>query len=221
MGYPTTYANWIIYIRDYLDVDDYTTAQIDSFLSEAHLMLNRDLNSEHMEVMVPYTVPPSPTLPIPVSTIASDFNRVRLVNRLLEPALDVVTINEMIDKMAAKNKGDMRAVEPKWYCIDTKKLYVIPYLVEADVVQFWYYKKVPFLQAAGPTVNSNEFTDYHPDLLLVAACVAASPYLVEDERIPMWVSDYTKKVDDINKSAKDSKMGSTPLKREVKIYGKK
>jgi hypothetical protein len=62
---------------------------------------------------------------------------------------------------------------------------------------------------------SNTFTTRHEDILLYAACLAAAVYQVEDERVPLWKSEYERIKSEINSASPKIKMGSTPLRRQI------
>jgi hypothetical protein len=66
--------------------------------------------------------------------------------------------------------------------------------------------------------NFNVFTVNHPDLLLYASCLEGSRFIVEDERIPVWNDAYNQGLINANLVAKQSKLGSVPLKRGVNLY---
>lgn len=208
MSLPTNYTEWLPFLRDFLDVDDYTDAQINSFLGLAQITLNRDLNSQWMEKETDLTVTAAGT-PLDLATLVIDYNRVRLVNMKGGKSLIAKVKNEMRDLLATNSEGSS-----VWYSIDERKLTIYPWPAQDSIVQFSYYQMVPMLSA---TVDTNTFSQYHPDAILYAACVAASPYMAEDERVPVWAQQYEKVKTDINRAAGNSKHGSVPLKRQITL----
>jgi hypothetical protein len=62
-------------------------------------------------------------------------------------------------------------------------------------VEIWYFKKLAALSTA---VNSL-FTS-HPDLYLYASLCAATPFLKNDNRIPIWEMQYGMVKDQLNRS---------------------
>ena len=54
---------------------------------------------------------------------------------------------------------------------------------------------------------------------LYAALIAAEPYIAEDERLGVWKTLYDGQISTINLTAKQARMGSSPLVREINVYG--
>lgn len=215
MAYPTTCAGWVTYVQDFLDVGDYSTAQVQGFIDEAHEVLNRDLNSYWMEKETTYTTLASGTKINLLANIA-DFNRIKLVNLLGLYPLDTMSYNEMKALIADATKGIVGIAETsKNFCIFAGQLYVFPWPPTGTVIEIGYYMKVPSLKIG--TTETNVFTVNHPDILLMASCVAAAPYMSEDERVTMWQASYNMKRDAINNVSQSAKLGSTPLKRILKV----
>lgn len=212
MAYPTNYAEWVDFVRDFLDVDDFDNDRVSGFLSLAQTRLNRELNSQWMEKQSQLTIAAGVSVPI-VPTIP-DYNRVRLIS----PAsgglpLDTLAFNEYKTLLGTNSSGGQRPFSN--YSIEGQSLYIYPIPTVGDVFDFYYYMMVPEIS---DSVASNVFTQYHPDILLVAACLAGSFFIVEDERIPTWERAYNGALDSINGVAKNAKMGSTPLKRNITLY---
>lgn len=210
MAYPTNYADWVDYITDFLDIEDLKNSKIESFLSLSQTRLNRELNSQWMEKDVPLIVE-TLGLPIPIIPSAPDYNRVRLVVSDENPEpLDVLAFNEFV-KLTASDASGM----PTNYAIEGQKLYMYPYPSEGSGVTLYYYAQVPEISTSQ---QSNVFTDHHPDILIYGSCLAGSLFIVEDERVPTWEKAYEITLDSINGVAKNSKLGSTPLKRNITLY---
>jgi len=210
MAFPTTTQGWIAYVRNWIGADEYSDAQIGAFLDLAQTRLNTDLASYPMEKQFSHTILDAEQgQPIVLATVISDFNKIRLVSVQGVGPLDVEAINEYKKKAEDLLNTDYI---PTTYAIDAGKLYIHPWPGTDDVVDIYYYEKVPFLSAS---VNSNTFTLKHPDLLLFAASLEAAPYMVEDERIPVWEAKYTTGVIASNVASPKIKMGSTPLRRKV------
>lgn len=213
MAFPTTFSGWTAYLRNWIGADEYSDAQIASFLDLGQTKLNTDLSSFPMEKQHPYTVPdpvPNPVVPLDLLAEIPDFNKIRLVVVRGIGPLDVAAMNEF-----QKKSQDLAntCFTPDIYTIDSNKLYMWPWPAANSVVDIYYYEMVPLLSSS---VNSNTFSLKHPDLLLYAASLEAAPYMIEDERVPIWESKYTNGVLAANAAVSKIKMGSTPLKREIK-----
>jgi len=210
MAFPTTLNGWIAYVRNWIGADEYSDAQIGNFLDLAQVRMNTDLMSFYMEKLFSYTVLAAGlNQPINLVTVLPDFGKIRLVSVQGVGPLDVAALNEYVAK--AQNPNNTYYV-PRIYSIDANKLYIWPWPAEGDIVDIHYYEKVPLLSA---TINSNTFTLKHPDLLLYASSLEAAPYMVEDERIPVWESKYMTGVLIANAASNKIKLGSTPLLRRV------
>ena len=73
---------------------------------------------------------------------------------------------------------------------------------------------VPALSAS---IASNIFSEKHPDALLYAALIEATPYIGEDERLDIWSTMYGGIRESISVTADRANKGSTPLKRELRV----
>lgn len=212
MAFPTTYVGWITYIRDWLSADEYSDAQIASFLDLAQLRLNREMESYGMEADVQITL--AGATPVTITGLVADFNKIRLVSIPTVGPLDVVSINEM-KKLLEENPGS-EGTTPKKYAIDAGKLYIYPEMAAGEVIDFFYYKKIPYLSTT-PPVGSNVFSSDHPDALLYASLLAAAPYMKDDEDTAAWSASYLAALSTGNSVSNRIKLGSTPLKREIKV----
>lgn len=210
MAFPTTFNGWTAYLRGWIGADEYSDAQIATFLDLATVRLNTDLSSFPMEKLHHKTIlAPDHEQPIDLLMEMADFNKIRLVSVQGVGPLDVAALNEYVEK--AQDLTDT-CYTPQLYNIDAGKLYIWPWPGENAVVDIHYYEKVPALSASVPT---NTFSLHHPDLLLYASSLEAAPYMIEDERIPVWESKYTAGVFSNNAASVKIKMGSTPLKRQI------
>lgn len=209
MAFPTTYNGWLAYLRDWLSADEYSDAQLASFLDLAQLRLNREMSSYGMEADVELTL--AADLPQLILPIVADFSKIRLVSVPDVGPLDVATINEIKTKIE-KDPDD--SLDPSHYCIDAGKLYTYPLLQTGDRVDIFYYKKIPALSAS---VATNVFSVDHPDALLYASLLEAAPYMQDQENIPVWENKYTIALMTGSQVADRIKMGSTPLVRDFKV----
>lgn len=215
MPFPTSYTGWIAYVRDWLSADEYSEAQIASFLDLAQLRLNREMESYGMEADT--TIILATDTPIVLLTAIPDFNKIRMVSYSGVGPLDPSNLNE-VKKLLEENPGGSfpDGQEPKKYAIDAGKLYTFPATSAAGELDIFYYKRIPYLSTT-PPVPSNVFSEDHPDALLYASLLAASPYMKDHEDIEAWSSAYLSALSTANSDIYKIKLGSTPLKREIKI----
>lgn len=210
MAFPTTYNGWIEYVRDWLNADEYSEAQVAAFLDLAQVRLNREMEAYGMEAVA--TVPVVDTDPITILTSVTDFNKVRLVSIVGVGPYDVMAINEMKSKLEP-NPDAVSSNCKGWYCIDAGKLYLYPRL-QTGSIELFYYKKVPALSTS---VATNVFSVDHPDALLYAALLAAAPYMGDNEDTQVWEGQYAIALAVANAVPNSIKRGSTPLVRDMRI----
>lgn len=218
MAWPTTTVAWRDFIRKWLDVDDsmaVTNEALETFLDMATDSLNADVDSLATEAApVDYACTGSEVWPLDISALGiNDYNRMILVNAEGGPSMDAKAINEMVNLIATNTPP---TTYPVAYAVQANQLYVWPAPSAGTVLQIRYSKKVPYLSA---TVNSNIYTLNHQSAFLYAALIAAEPYIAEDERLDTWKALYNGQISTINLTAKQARMGSTPLTREFSVYG--
>lgn len=220
MAYPTTYTAWIDYLKDMIDVEDLTDAQIGISLDLAQTRLQRELNSQYMEATLPIVVA-SATLPIDLAAEAPLFDRmILLASSQNGLPLEAVPFDQY-QKMYGEAYWDGSTpvdfpATPLFYSIAAQQLYTFAPAAVDSTLTLTYYTKVPHLETTAQ--ETNVFSINHPDLLTFAACVEISGFIVEDERIPVWQGRYADALAKANENAKDSKLGSTPLRRRVTMY---
>lgn len=209
MAFPTTFAGWQAYIRDWLAADEFTEAQLNYFLDLAQLRLNREMESYGMEADTQVTL--ATATPFLITSLVADFKKIRLVSIPDVGPLDVLAINEIKAKLETNKNADASC--PKNYCIDAGKLYIYPAQDVGQKIDIFYYKKIPYLSSGNPT---NVFSTDYPDALLYASLLAAAPYMREDQDKPVWEGNYTVALVTANNESNAIKKGSTPLVRNFK-----
>jgi hypothetical protein len=208
-AWPTTYTGWIAKIKDRLDAVDLSDDQLGQFLYEGNDRLNRELNSQWMEKTL-LNQPINANGQIDLSTITG-YNRMRLVNVVGGPSAAALNVDEYVNKMA---ESTTPSSETLFYCVESMQLLFYPNLPAGSLVDLRFYELIPYIATGSDT---NIFTIKHPDAFLYAAILAATPYVVEDERLPTWNEVYTNIIEGINKRANDARKGSTPLLRQIKV----
>ena len=199
MGWPTNAADWVTKVKDWLDSDDLEDTQIIAFLDIGNARLNRECNSQYMEKQLGVTFPASgATVAVP-----SDFNRMRAIYTGTLAPLRALRIDEMLQFISTNPTGASSA-----YSINENKIDIEPPPAADKAFQLRYYIKVPDLKSG--TTESNVFTINHPDLFLYAALLAAEPYIIEDERVPIWQGLYKQALDTVNANAQLAKDGASP-----------
>lgn len=216
MAFPTTYTGWIAYIRDWIGADEYSEAQVASFLDLAQVRLNREMYSYGMEAKATITIVDAN--PINLLVAVPDFKKVRLVSVQGWGPANVEAIDKiqaLLQQAVAVGSTDIHACK---YCIDAGLLYLYP-VISTGIIDFFYYKDIPELIGGTSPVNSNVFSVQYPDALLYATLLAAAPYMKENEDVDVWSNNYLAALSTANDESNKIKRGSTPLLREVRSYG--
>jgi hypothetical protein len=81
------------------------------------------------------------------------------------------------------------------YTIIGSKLFIYP---ESDVELTMAYRTKVDLAQYGP----NWILENHPDAYVYGSLVAAEPYIVEDERLPMWKAMFEEAITEINEDGR-------------------
>ena len=85
---------------------------------------------------------------------------------------------------------------PKFYAdYDYDHWLIAPTPDAAYPAEILYYELPPLLD---DTVQSNWLTEYAPNLILYATLLEATPFLKNDERIPVWQSMYDRAAETLN-----------------------
>lgn len=208
MGWPTTFDEWIERVKKWLDVPDLDDDVFGFCLDSANERLNRDLNSQWMEDTFEFTVV-DPSEAIDIEAEIPDYNRMRLVTIRGSKPLVAVALNEY-----RSEKITNTSTTPRVYCMNAMELLIWPLPAVDDIIDIDYYVKVPALAS---DKDYNVFSKKHPDALLYAALLEATPFIVEDERLTTWSTFYNNIREAINVTADRANKGSTPLKREIKV----
>lgn len=195
------YAAWVSGVKDWLDADHLTDAQIQSFISLAQSRLNRELNAWEMEATAAL-VSVSGAVSLP-----ADFNRIRQVSIAGVGTYDASTKGEIVNMGAAYDQTR------RLFAVDAGTIILYPTISDGVTVTIDYYEKVLEISVS---VASNVFTTDYADLMLWAALVEGSNFIVEDDRATLFEGRYQLALEQSNQKPKRVKLGSTPLRRVVR-----
>ena len=85
---------------------------------------------------------------------------------------------------------------PEFYAdYDYQNWLITPTPNAASNLEILYYEQPALL---GDDFQSNWLTEYAPDVLLYAALLEATPFLKNDERVPMWREMYDRAAQALN-----------------------
>lgn len=183
----STYSELKAEIASWLNRSD-LTATIPTLIQLAEVQLNADLTSRFMEVKasLPVTAGDS-TVDLPTDLL--DVKRLQVVgspNRVL--------IYRSPDEIAQDNAANMTGM-PETFSVFGNTLELAP-IPESDcTLELLYYQKIP---ALSDTNTTNWLLTNWPNAYLFGALLAAQPFLMNDERIPVFQTMYRQAVDGLN-----------------------
>ncbi|WP_421782616.1 phage adaptor protein [Kiloniella litopenaei] len=180
----TTYSGLRAAIADYLGRSDLEN-QIPAFISLAEARLNRELRIRAMEkVSNAVTSAGEGTVAKP-----SDFLEARTLVLETSPqrVLELRTPQQLEESRAASPGGGV----PAYYAIIGDQIHLAPIPQAVTGLKLTYYGRLTPLSDNGAT---NEILPNNPDVYLYGALVEAEPYLMNDERLPMWGSMFDRAV---------------------------
>lgn len=206
MGTITNYATLQSAIADYLNRAD-LTSQIQTFIQFCEADLNTRLRSREMIVH---------------ATSTSDGEFVALPPDWLEA----------INMMIVGGQSPLRYITPdeadsiikaqiytstRFYSMTTGVIELVPPAVDEITIDMVYYGKIPALSVSNTT---NWLLTKAPDVYLYGALTHAAPFLMDDQRMPVFSQIYLARVQSLqDESQKALHSGSPLIARPRGIYG--
>jgi len=187
----TAVANW-------LDRDD-LTARIPEFIALAEARFNRVLRLRSMEAKyTANTVASQRNLALPTGYIQM---RNFQVNTSPLTTLSYVT-PEIYDRLWGGSTGGT----PKFYTILANEVSFGPIPGSVMEVEMLFYKKFDNLSGS---VATNWLITNAPDIYLYGSMLEAEPFIMNDERVPLWAAALERGVSDLQEQDnKDRHSGS-------------
>ena len=187
----TAVANW-------LDRDD-LSARIPEFISLAEARFNRLLRLRSMESkQTASTVSGQRNYNLPASYIQM---RNFQLNTSPITTLSYVT-PEIYDRLWGGSSGGI----PKFYTIVADEISLGPIPGSVITMEMLFYKRFDNLSASTTT---NWLLTYAPDIYLYASMLEAEPFIMNDERVPLWATALEKAITDMQEQDnKDRHSGS-------------
>ena len=194
----STYSELQTAVANWLDRDD-LTARIPEFIALAEARFNRVLRLRSMEAKYTAdTVAGQRNLALPTSYIQM---RNFQVNTSPLTTLSYVT-PEIYDRLW----GGSTSGTPKFYTILANEVSFGPIPGSVMEVEMLFYKKFDNLTTLSPT---NILLTDSPDLYLYGAMLEAEPFIMNDERVPLWAAALDRAVSDMQEQDnKDRHSGS-------------
>lgn len=196
-----TYSDLKTLIASYLARSDLTT-QIPDFITLAENRLRRELRTRKMLELVSATMTANDnTLSLP-----ADFLALRDLHLATTPARPV---NFQTPSVFFRNARVTDTGVPIDYTILDAEFQFAPVPDSAYVTRMLYYAAPTYLSDAN---TSNVFLANYPDALLYASLGEAEPFLMNDERLPLWAALYQRAIDSISSSDDQDEYSAVPLK---------
>ena len=206
MGTITNYATLQSAIADYLNRAD-LTAQIQTFIQFAEADLNTRLRSREMIVN---------------ATATSDGQFVALPPDWLEAINMMIVGGQSPLRYITPDEADtiikaQTYTSTRFYSMTTGVIELVPPAVDDITIDMVYYGKIPALSDANTT---NWLLTKAPDVYLYGALTHAAPFLMDDQRMPVFSQIYLARVQSLqDESQKALHSGSPLISRPRGVYG--
>jgi hypothetical protein len=206
MGTITNYATLQSAIADYLNRAD-LTAQIQTFIQFAEADLNTRLRSREMIVN---------------ATATSDGQFVALPPDWLEAINMMIVGGQSPLRYITPDEADtiikaQTYTSTRFYSMTTGVIELVPPAVDDITIDMVYYGKIPALSDANTT---NWLLTKAPDVYLYGALTHAAPFLMDDQRMPVFSQIYLARVQSLqDESQKALHSGSPLIARPRGVYG--
>ena len=188
----TAAANW-------LDRSDLTD-RIPEFITLAEARFNRVLRIRDMETV---STAISTTAGTREYSLPTGFVQMREFHLTTDPLTPLTYITpEIMSRIWA---GSSKS-KPEVFTIIADNVRLGPNPDAVYTTSMLYYKKITALSASATT---NDMLTNSPDIYLYGTLLEATPFIMQDERVPLWLAAFEKAVNDIqNQDNKDRHSGS-------------
>ncbi len=202
----TTYSELQSSIADWLNRDDLTSV-IPDFITLSEAQYNRSIRHRSMIVRSRADIDArySATPPDWIQTV-----QLILLTDPVQP-LNFVTNEEMNKKRAASSAVS----RPTSFTHVGTEIQVYPSPDTTYQAELVYYGKIPALSDSN---TSNWLLSLSPDIYLYGSLLQATPYLRDDERLPVIASLYQRMIEDMNIS-NERTSGQTSTQMRVPSFG--
>ncbi len=203
----TTYSELKTSIANWLDRDDLTSVIPDFIMLAEHQMERVVRHYKMVErssgaLDSQYSAVPADWLEtIRFSITDGNTNKV-----------DQTTLADLMDKREA---GLNQTGRPRFYAHAGESFELYPTPDKTYNIELMYYQKIPALSDSQTT---NWLLDFAPDAYLYGTLVQASPYLGEDERVPVWNSLYNAAVTSLNTQNEKTRHSGSALRMRLSAY---
>ena len=203
-----TYANLKTEIANYLNRTD-LTSYLDTFIDLAEARHARDLRVREMESVDTSitTVAGTQSYDLPTG-----YLEMRYVTWQSNPYTFLAYMTPP-DFFRVYNAGEGSG-SPGYYTIVGSKIYLGKQPDAANVLELGFFKRPTALSSSNTT---NDILTYFPDLYLYASLAESEPFLMNDERLPVWAGLYKEGVNSANNSASQGRTSGSPLNMSARM----
>jgi|TARA_B100000700_G_scaffold161376_1_gene178718 hypothetical protein len=203
-----TYANLKTEIANYLNRTD-LTSYLDTFIDLAEARHARDLRVREMESVDTSitTVAGTQSYDLPTG-----YLEMRYVTWQSNPYTFLAYMTPP-DFFRVYNAGEGSG-SPSYYTIVGSKIYLGKQPDAANVLELGFFKRPTALSSSNTT---NDILTYFPDLYLYASLAESEPFLMNDERLPVWAGLYKEGVNSANNSASQGRTSGSPLNMSARM----
>lgn len=206
MAQITNYSTLQSVIADYLNRQD-LTSQIQTFIQFVEADLNTRLRCREMIIRA-YTVNDDEFVQLPADWL--EAINLQIVGG--ETPLRFVTLDE-----ADQIKQSKRYNRVVVYSLMNGAIELVPAPADDLEIEMVYYGKIPALSDSN---TSNWLLTKAPDVYLYGALSHAAPFLLDDQRMPLFSSMYVQRSESLNDEAKKSLHSGSPLVAKTRrVYG--
>jgi len=194
----STYAELQTAVANWLDRDDLTN-RIPEFIALAEARMNRVLRIRLMEgKYTASTVAAQRNYALPAGYL--QMRNIQINTTPIRPCQYVTP--EIYDRLY----GSTTTGTPEIYTIIANEIQLGPIPAGVQTIEMLFYKKISALSVTNTTEAM--LTD-NPDIYLYGALLEAEPFIMNDERVPLWAQGFSQAVADLQEQDnKDRHSGS-------------
>ena len=199
-----TYAELKTAVANWLQRTD-LTSYIPDFITIAESQIASDLKVREMEKRV------TASISTEYFDIPSDFIEMRNIQLNTSP---ITRLNYYSPEQMDVYKTDTTAGTPLFYTIHGSEFQLKPAPDSTYTLEMTYwYRPAAF---SGDSDTNSILTSY-PEIYLLASCLAAQPFLADDQRIQVWATAYTTRVNGLNAKDKHGRYSGSSLRGRADV----
>ena len=181
-----TYGTLQTAVANWLDRDD-LTSRIPEFISLSEAIFNRTLRIRAMETTVSDNTPSGSK----EDALPTGYLQMREIHLATSP---IASLSYVTPEIMYRIKAGSTSAQPNSYTILGENILFGPTPDGVYAYSMTYYKALDALSDAAPT---NWAILNAPDLYLYGTLLQAEPFLMNDERVPLWERGFRQAISDL------------------------